>query len=459
MRENRLGNVERHVKVSLARSTPDRPVWFDAFLVGVVAFAVFAATAQYHDPLNNDTRAAAIAAWQLAHHGNATLDAFHDHYAWIFPSHGRYVTDRFPGVIFWATPFYALLGGSGYPSIYPGALAAGLASAIATASVFVLATRLVSRRTAIVAALIFAFATGTWTVSADQLWTHGPAQATVLLALLLAQRRQWLLAGIPAGLAILIRPHLGVIAVVLGLAGVLHFRRARPLLIAIGSAVGVIVLLLYNHALWDRWSVFGGYRNTASASAHSLSSFLIGIPGVLVSPERGLLVMTPALLLLLPALRRAWRVADWWVRGSAIAGLVYAATQLWLSRFSGGDGFYSYRTMLESVALWSPLLVSCWQEWTAKTLRRRVAFSALAALSVGLHAFGAVVNWVPSGMRSPWKTYLPIDLARHIGTTRSAVWLTVVTVAIVATVVWTLRHNAERDRAQPVDETARVAVA
>ncbi len=441
-------------------SSASRPIWFDAFLVGVASFVVFAATAQYHDPLNNDTRAAAVAAWQLAHHGNATLTAFHEHYVWIFPAHGRYVTDRFPGVIFWATPFYAALGGSGYPAIYPGALAADVATAIATALVFVFASRLVTRRTAVGAAMLFAFATGSWTVAADQLWTHGPAQAAVLLTILLASRRQWLLAGLPAGFAILIRPHLGEVAVVLGVAGVLHYRRARPLLIALGSAIGVAVLLLYNHALWDRWSVFGGYHNTAAASTRSLGDFLVGLPGVLVSPERGMLVMTPALLLLLPGLLRAWQAAEWWIRASTLAGLAYAVTQLWLSRFSGGDGFYSYRVLLESLALWSPILLLCWREWTAKTLRRRTAFAALAALSVALHAFGAVVNWVPGGVNiSPWKTYLPIDLARHIGAAQTAGWIVATVGAVVAAVVWTLRHRTDPRPTQPASDDAKIAVA
>jgi hypothetical protein len=133
-------------KASADDTPSNRPIWFDAFLLGVAAFVVFAATAQYHDPLNNDTRASAIAAWQLAHHGNATLDAFYPHYAWLFESHGRYVTNRLPGTVFWATPFYALLGGSDYPAVYPGALAAAVASALAVGLAFVLACRLVSRR-------------------------------------------------------------------------------------------------------------------------------------------------------------------------------------------------------------------------------------------------------------------------------------------------------------------------
>src|SRR5665213_1729702 len=110
---------------------PFRPVWFEAFVVGVIAFAVFAATARYQGGLNNDPHAAAVAAWQLAHHGNATLTAFHDKLPWLYPVDGRDVTDRLPGTIFWATPLYAWMGSSNYPTVYPSAVAAALASAIA----------------------------------------------------------------------------------------------------------------------------------------------------------------------------------------------------------------------------------------------------------------------------------------------------------------------------------------
>jgi hypothetical protein len=423
-------NLASHVDASPDRG---RPIWFDAFLVAVVAFAVFAATAQYHDPLNNDTRATAIAAWQLAHHGNATLSAFHGHYAWLFTVDGRDVTNRLPGTIFWAAPFYAALGGSSYPVIYPSALAADVACAIAIGLAFALCCRLVSRRIALGAALLLAFATGTWTVSSDQLWTEGPAQAAVLLTVLCVSQRRWLIASVPAGFAILIRPHLGVIALVFGLMACVRERALRPLLISIGSAAGSLALLLYNHAVWHTWTVFGGYTNPAGVSGHAVADFGTGIVGALVSPERGLLVMTPALLLLLPGCRAAWRVAPWWVRSATLAGLAYLAVQLWISRFSGGNGFYSYRITLEGLTLAAPLLALAWREWTATTRARRTAFAALAAASVAFHAFGAVVNWVPGGAtRSPWRSYLPIDLARHIGAAQTTAWICAALVAIVA---------------------------
>ena len=462
MHEDWLGNVEQHIAVQIARTITapsNRPIWFDAFLVGVGALIVFAATAQYHDPLNNDTRASAIAAWQLAHHGNATLDAFYPHYAWIFESHGRYVTNRLPGTVFWATPFYALLGGSDYPAVYPGALAAAVASALAVGLVFVLACRLVSRRAAAVSALLLAFATGTWTVSADQLWTHGPGQAAVLLMVLLATKERWLLAGVPAGFAILVRPHLGVVAVVLCAFGVARTRKARPLLMAIGCAAGAAILLAYNQALWGKWAIFGGYDQPVAASGHKFVAGLTGLAGDFVSPERGLFVLTPLLLLLVPGLRRAWRVAPDWVRAATVAGVAYLALQLWGIRFTGGDGFYSYRTTLESLTLTTPLLVLAWREWTAVTRARRATFAGLAVVSVALHAFGAVINWVPSGINlPPWRTFMPIDLARHIGIAQTTGWLAATLIALGTAIVLTLRPKNSVS-ARPTGSPEKVALA
>ena len=413
-----------------------RPVWFDAFLVGILAFLIFALTAQYHDPVNNDTQATMLAAWQLAHHGNATLTAFSGHYAWLFSSHGREVTNRLPGSIFWGTPFYTAFGRSDAPSIYPGALAAATAAATAVAIAFTLACKLVRRRTAAIAALLFGFGTGTWTVSSSQLWTHGPAEAAVLLTVLFCSQQRWLLAGIPAGFAVLVRPHLGIVALILGVLGAVRGKSLRPLLIGVFSAVGGLILLAYEHALWGRWMIFGGYDQPVAASTHKAWALFSGLIGDAVSPERGLLVMTPALLLLVPGLRRAWKVAPPWVQSAAFAGLGYLALQLWGIRFGGGDGFFSYRTTLEFLALCVPLLTLCWREWTSRTRLRRTSFAALAAVSVALHAFGALVHWLPPGLdQSPWRHYQPIALARHIGAIQTSLWVVGAVIAIGATAV------------------------
>lgn len=411
----------------------------------MTVFVAYAATAQYHSPLNNDTGAASAAAWQLAIHGNATLTALGNHASWLFHVDGRDVTNRLPGVIFWATPFYFLLGNHGSPDVYPGALAAASAAAIAVALAFTLLADLVDRRLALAGALLFGFGTGTWTVSADQLWTHGPAQAAVLATLLLARRNQWLLAGITAGFAILIRPHLGIVAVVLGVFEAIRTRRLRPLLISLGCVLGLVILLVYNHDLWGRFTLFGGYADLEPASPPRLVPFLSNIAGALVSPERGMLVMTPALLPLLPGLRRGWAAAAAWTRSAAVAGVAYLLLQLWLNRFSGGNGFYSYRVTLEGLTLCVPMLAMSWREWTSRTRPRQATFAALAAISIAVHAFGAIEPWVPPGLNSPWSSYAPFELARHVGALVAVSWLiaTLVVTAVTSRFVWS--HASDLD--------------
>ncbi len=84
---------------------------------------------------------------------------------------------------------------------------------------------------------------------------------------------------------------------------------------ASASAVGLWILLLYNHAVWGGWTIFGGYADPALASGHAIAEFGVGIVGIFVSPERGVLVMTPALLLAAARLPRS-------VAGRAMVGAV-----------------------------------------------------------------------------------------------------------------------------------------
>ena len=55
-----------------------------------------------------------------------------------------------------------------------------------------------------------------------------------------------------------------------------------------------------------------------------------------VSPDRGILVYTPILLVLLPALLRSWRQLPTWTTSLLLAGLAYTIVQAALISFTGG---------------------------------------------------------------------------------------------------------------------------
>ena len=91
------------------------------------------------------------------------------------------------------------------------------------------------------------------------------------------------------------------------------------------------------------------------AATHRLS--LVNQLGIWVSPGRGILVWTPVILLLLPALRRSWADQTDWSKSLLAAGLVYTVLQASLNRFSGGERFYAYRLGLEVLACAFPALI------------------------------------------------------------------------------------------------------
>jgi hypothetical protein len=93
-----------------------------------------------------------------------------------------------------------------------------------------------------------------------------------------------------------------------------------------------------------------------------------------------------------------------------VAGLIYAAVQLYLMPFSGGTRFSSWRVLIEPLTLAAPLLLLCWKKWTSRPKARRIAFAVAATISVSHHAAGAIANWVPGSETSPWRTLMLVDV-------------------------------------------------
>ena len=402
---------------------------------------VYLLTAAYTDQ-SIDTISTYIPAWQLATHGNLTVDRFADPQLWFVRADGRLVSNRFPGAVLFATPFYFLLDHSDRPLPLLANLAAATAAAGAVTAVFLLLGRLAPRRLALTGALLFAFATPTWAVSGHALWTHGPAQLALLLALLALAGGHPLLAGLALGGAVLTRPHLVLVALAIGLALTWRSRSVRPALpLALGTSAGVVGLLVYNRLAYGAWTVLGSYSSRAAGGGTSTVrsglggvgpvGFLDNVAGVLISPGRGVLVLTPFLLLLLPGLPGAWRSAPAWARQAAAGGLLYLAAQLWWDDFWGGYGFFSYRVPIETLTLASPLLLLAYQGWTARRAWRRRVFTVLAALSVGFQALGAIAPGSSWGPSPAWKTFQVLNVLRTAGPAWALVPLVAAAVVLV----------------------------
>lgn len=290
-------------------------------------------------------------------------------------------------------------------------VSASVLAGIASLLMFVLLRR-EGNRWALPLALAFAFGTDTWMISSQALWQHGSGELLVALGLLLARgspspRRIGCL-GFVCGLIAANRQPDVFISLALALPVIMHRRRDAMWLCA-GAALPLLALLYYN-------VVFVGNIVGAAALASKPNHFFhvqwSGVPGLLISPTKGLLVFSPFLVFVPLGLARRLRTPG--TRRLAIAlslavlaELLVASQADWRAGASWGP---RWLTDLFPILIWflapAPLL-----------LRRRArgVLAALIALAVAFGAVGAFwythtsdAQILSGGISSAWKpSYTP----------------------------------------------------
>jgi hypothetical protein len=280
-----------------------------------------------------------------------------------------------------------------------------LASIVVAAAVaVVLLTALASgasEATALVAALVFAFATSAWSTASRALWMHGPSMLVVALSLYALvraradeRRRPFDLgaAGALLALAFFVRPTNAVVAVAFGVYAVVAYRR-RVLPLVAGAGAVTIAFVALDLALYG--SVLPDYIRSDRLALSA--TVLEALAGNLVSPARGLLVYSPVLLFAVYGfvrLRRSPPAGFARADGLEIAAATAVAAQ-WLvvSLFPHWWAGWAYGPRFLADVL--PLIV--WFLPAALTgLRARpvalTVFAVLAAGSVFVHARGATAD-------------------------------------------------------------------
>lgn len=384
-------------------STPEPGALNTRAALGVIAFIivlpVYLCTMHTNaEVMSPDPVGVAGSAWSLAHSGTPVLPIDTSAWpSWLIPTHDGLISNRQVGLVAIAALSYLLAPEAGVRDLLPPAVAAAIIAAAAVGVLAVVFSHLVSRRRALWAALIFGLGTTTWAVSSTALWPHGPDQLFLASSMGFAAVGSHIGIGVAIALATLTRPPLAVAAAVEGLWRAVARRHIRPaVVIGAISASGLATVLWYSHMYWgggldkqyvDAGSGFVGTFTDIGADAWWF--LLANVLMTFVSLTRGVLVGSPFLILLLPGIPAAWRAAPGWVRSSAVAAGVVMAIQLKANRYGGGDMFWSYRYPLESITLLAPLLLLAWQEWTARTARRRAYFAAFVMLAVTIQALGA----------------------------------------------------------------------
>jgi hypothetical protein len=286
---------------------------------------------------------------------------------------------------------------------------AALLSALAPALLFLaLRGRGFGLAVALAGAVTLAFSTTLWSQASRALWQHGPLLVCYggLLWALAAPapgRRRWFAAGLCGGFAYLVRPSALLAAAPFGLLALRQgFGRAAAY--GTGLAIGIGAAALYNH--WAFGSVVPLY---ASALRPDLATIPEAFAGLLVSPSRGLLVFTPALLLagfglLWASRRRHLAGLDWAILAAGL--LQFALLCVWRI----WDGGHSYGPRLQTDLLPFALWFLCFglQAGTAlaPAARRQLwrGFALLFAIGFVIHLRGATdsaVYWWNASPEDP----------------------------------------------------------
>jgi len=371
-------------------------------LVFLAALAVYAPTASTSN-INVDVATASLGGFRIATTGSPWLDDVDmDEFPVKFATpmfiddapNGHTTVMRSPGVIAAAVPGYLLTDPGSDLSAFrvePQALtAAGLAAV--TVMLLFLALRPLGSRRALAIVGVLAFTTPMWSVDANALWTHTVTTFGLAGMAYAASREKWWLAGLFGGIGLWGRLHVALIVAILGL-GLALWRRSPAIAVRVGLASGAMLglAMAWSHWMYGSWSPSGGYDAgavTATVASQSDYSTQIGATnelGLWFAPDRGVLMWTPVLLVMLPAVIRSWRSLPDWTRVLLAGGIAYTLVQGRINLYHGGDGFYGYRLGLELLVSAVPAFAYATRNlarWQSLLIPPVVALQ-FAAVSVG----------------------------------------------------------------------------
>lgn len=370
----------------------------DAGLVFCLSLAAYLANGETLS--TPDTLPARVLPWGLLHGQGFALDAFpaltggdpaNPPY---FLRHmaGRWVSDYPVGAALLALPFYlpAALGGAdpdGRILIDLEKLAAASFVAASAALVFAGLRREFDRGLCWWVTAVYAVGTSSLSISSQALWQHGPGQlalAAAIYSLVRARRVSgwagW--AGLPLAFAVVVRPTNVIVAAALVVYAAVRYpgQRLRLLLTAMPP---VLFNLWYNGWYFGdpfrtQFPIFGIWNVPLSE----------GLPGILLSPGRGLLVYSPILLVAGLGAILVWRAGGSRLFRTLAVGA--AATILLYGKYDVWWGGWTFGPRL--LADLNPALAMLLAPAFARVRRRPAVIAVVAMLglwSAAAHGIGA----------------------------------------------------------------------
>lgn len=321
---------------------------------------------------------------------------------WVQYTRGQYISTFPVAPALLATPVYALPAAAGLfrraenwelLGTLLSKVSASLAAAGSVVLVYLMLRRLSTPGGALWATLTYAFGTSTWAVSSQGLWQVAMSQPCTVAALYgllrarspAASRFWWAFAGFFFALSVSCRPPNLLLALVFT-AYVCHRHRARLPLFLAGPALIGAALVSYNAYFFG--NLQGGYADTGVGSTLVWPTWN-SLGGLLLSPSRGVFILSPVLLFALVGGWRAIRDQDedgFWRYSAAAVGLLIAFYACW--RYWHGHHSYGYRHLIDILPILALWLGVGMQSVLASS-KRRAAFILAFAGSVGVQFIGA----------------------------------------------------------------------
>jgi hypothetical protein len=188
--------------------------------------------------------------------------------------------------------------------------AAAFIAALAGVFIYLSGKELFEKRIAILTVFIFAFATTTWSISSQALWQQGTVELLLAALIYLIIRNEkhaspvWIvLIGILSGLFVFNRPPDALLLIPILFYIVWRERSTIHYFLA-GGIFGGLPFFCYNYFLFG--NIFGGYKE--DLSLFTLNTGFAGhFLGLLLSPNGGLFIFCPVLLLSAAGFYVIWR--------------------------------------------------------------------------------------------------------------------------------------------------------
>jgi len=177
---------------------------------------------------------------------------------------------------------------------------ATIIAALSCVFVYLAGKELFPKKIALFTALVYAFATSTWSVSSQALWQHGTVELLLILMIWLILRNEReqsrnaiMFLGLLSGLFLFNRPPDAVLLLPI-IGYVIWYERENLPVYAISAAATALPFLIYNFTIFG--NVFGGYKQNLVLFSFGFDS-LRNFAGLLIAPNVGLLIFSPVLIL------------------------------------------------------------------------------------------------------------------------------------------------------------------